>query len=169
MSIIPDYIWSKPDSVLATDACLDGAGGVFWPRREYYHFSFPRAFKCQEHHINVLELVGLVVSIKLWGSYLKGQRVLLHCDNESTVTVVNSGRCKDALMLAWLRELSFELACSQCIIKCSHVRGQDNRLPDLLSRWDSSPLAPDTFRSLAPGEWKEVEVPAPMLTLRDLW
>ncbi len=43
-----------------------------------------------------------------------GQMVMVRCDNEATVSVVNTGKCKDPYMLAWLRDLGYIIACCQC-------------------------------------------------------
>ena len=169
VSIIPDVLWAKPDSVLATDACLEGAGGVNLVRREFFHFVFPDWVLAQQHHINVLELVVLTVAVKLWGEDLLGMKVQVKCDNEATVSVVNTGRSRDPVMLAWLRELAFESAKSQCHVRAVHIAGSENRLPDLLSRWHLSRDSESKFRELAQGEWVERPVEEGLLVLKGDW
>ncbi len=144
--------------VIATDACLGGGRGVNCQLKEYCHFEFPLYLLEDTHHINRLELVCLVVAVKLCSHCLEGKRILLYCDNEATVTVVNSGRCRDSVMLAWLRELAYETACNDCILKSVHISGQDNSLPDLLSRLHISPEYELQFHQLVSQEWREVRV-----------
>ncbi len=64
---------------------------------EFFHFTFPQTVHEQNHHINTLELACLTVAVKLWGPYLMGQKVKVRCDNEATVSVVNTGKCVDPL------------------------------------------------------------------------
>ncbi len=77
---------------------------------EYFHEEFPSFVKEKEPHINTLELLTVVVACKLWGSSWTGKKILIQCDNEATVTVINSGRCRDIDMLKLLRELRFHTA-----------------------------------------------------------
>ncbi len=65
VSIIPEIIWTKPDIVLAIDACLEGARGVYWERKELFHFTLPHEVLCENHHIRRLELAVLTVAVGL--------------------------------------------------------------------------------------------------------
>jgi hypothetical protein len=56
---------------------------------------------------NALELLCLVVSLKLWTYRLQGLKVVIYCDNSSSVTVVNSGACRNSFMKSCLREICF--------------------------------------------------------------
>ncbi len=104
-----------------------------------------------------------MVAVKLWGHCLEGKRILLYCDNEATVTVVNSGRCRDSVMLA------YETICNDCMLKGVHISGQDNRLPNILSRWHISPEYELQFHQLVSQVWREVRVPSSYLQLKDVW
>ncbi len=86
MSIVD---WSEPDSILSTDACLHGCGGVFG--RQYFHTGCPEdIIECQLH-INALELLTIVIALKLWGAQLKVHRIIVICDNQSSCAVINNG------------------------------------------------------------------------------
>lgn len=162
--------WKKPDSVIATDACLSGGGGINLHLKQYFHFQFPPKFLCKPYHINTLELIVLVVALKLWGTSLTGHRVLMRCDNESTVSMINSGRGRDTIMLSWLRELVHISALDRFVLKCTHIAGQDNRLPDLLSRWHLGPkYSQEFYDQIANADWTEVQVPLSLLECRDTW
>jgi hypothetical protein len=53
-------------------------------------------------HINCLELLTIVVSLRTWGKYMTGKRILFFfCDNEASVQILNSGhtRCIYAKLL----------------------------------------------------------------------
>ena len=135
VSMMLEVEWLRPDSVFATDACLDGGGG--WVLGEYFRFSFPVELSVRSLHINCLELLVLVVALKLWAPGLVGKRIKVFCDNTATVTVLNSGKCKDADMLSLLREVSFVCAVNSCLVRAVHLPGTQNRLADDLSRWSS--------------------------------
>ena len=129
--------WSSPDEVLATDACLEGGGA--WCEGEYWHNQFPPFILEQGLHINALELLVIVVSIKVWKRKLRGRRLLINCDNSASVEVLNKGKTRDPFLQACLREIEFVAGQGEYEIRARHIPGVDNRLPDLLSRWHKGP------------------------------
>lgn len=137
VSVIPFKDWAEPDAELATDACLLGAGGICGT--EYFHSPFPGFIASKDLHINCLELLTVTVSLKLWGAKLKGFKIQIFCDNSASVMCINSGKCKCNFMVACLREITFHCSLHNCQILALHLPGVDNRIPDLLSRWDIHP------------------------------
>jgi hypothetical protein len=67
---------------------------------------------------------------------MTGKRILFFCDNEASVQVLNSGHTRDAFMQNCLREICFYAANLQFEVKAKHISGENNRLPDYLSRWE---------------------------------
>ena len=118
VSLIPDREWSEPDVVLATDACLAGCGA------------------CVERSIS--KQVSHHKALKTWGHQLGRAKLRVYCDNEATVLVINSGKSRDRFMQQCLRELCYVTAKAQCVLRAVHLPGVQNRLPDLLSRWQIS-------------------------------
>jgi hypothetical protein len=127
--------WSAPDTTFASDACLHGCGGV--SQNQFFHAKFPQFIVDQELHINALEFLTVVVAVKLWGCLWKGKKILIYCDNLATVISLNSGRSRDGFLQSCLREVAFLAACGEFVVRAVHLPGVENRLPDLLSRWDS--------------------------------
>ena len=125
--------WGAPDEVLATDACLVGAGG--WCRGEYFHTEFSSDVICRAKHINGLELLTVIVACKVWRRKLRGKRLVVNCDNQVTVTVINSGRARAPFLQSCLRELAFVAATGEFEVRANFIPGIKNHLPDLLSRW----------------------------------
>ena len=82
ISIIPESDWSAPDSVISTDACLTGCGGVMG--MEFFKAEFPAFIAKQKRPIHDLELLSVLVAIRLWSKILTGKRILLYCDNEAS-------------------------------------------------------------------------------------
>ena len=50
---------------------------------------FPQFIKDMQLHINALELLTIMVMLKLWGRNWRGKRVMLSCDNYTSVLVLS--------------------------------------------------------------------------------
>lgn len=59
--------WSYADAFLACDCCLKGCGA--WLEGKYFHCKYPDFIFSMKLPINVLELLTIAVSVKLWGSF----------------------------------------------------------------------------------------------------
>ena len=81
--------WSTPDELCACDTCLSGCSGIM--QSEYFHEEFPPNISLLKMHIHALELLTIVVALKIWGNRLKGKKVLMYCDNMSSVRMINRG------------------------------------------------------------------------------
>ncbi len=135
VTMMPLQGWSPPDQVFASDACLLGCGAYNKELGQFFHADFPVYIQEAAGHISSLELLTVVVACKIWGRYWAGKRILVNCDNDASVVVMNSGRTRDVFMQACLRELEFAAASYQFEIKGVHIPGVSNRIPDALSRW----------------------------------
>ena len=105
VSLIPEASWSKPDERLATDACLVGCGGVCG--NEYLYADFPEQTREEAKHISALEMLTIMAAVKNWGEPLTRAKVLVFCDNDARVQVINSGKTRDGFMQKCLRELCY--------------------------------------------------------------
>ena len=112
--------WSLPDEVVATDACLS----------EYFHAEFLEQIKMLNLSINALELLTVVIAAKVWGKKWQGMRIVIRCDNETSVTVMNTDRAYNSFLLGCLRELEFVAAKWEFEMKAVHITGVENRIPD---------------------------------------
>ena len=140
VSMISTAQWSSPGEVFTTDACLTGCGGLCGD--QYFHAAFPSFVVQQTLDINCLELLTIIVALKLWGLQWSGLRLTVRCENEVTVTVLNTGRCQKLKSLdSCLRELCYLAAIHEFKIRAVHVPGVSNCYADILSRWDSNNLA----------------------------
>lgn len=128
--------WSEPDEIFSSDACLSACGG-FWCGN-YFHVKFPSSLASKSYHINILEMFSVIICLKLWGSFYKGKRIQVFCDNSSVCTVINSGKAKCEILQNGLRELAFLAAIYECEIRAVHLNSEENRLADHLSRWYTS-------------------------------
>ena len=122
------------DSELAVDACLKGAGGV--RQEEYYRVIFPQdMIRKHQYKITHLELWAVIIAVRIWGRELTGKIIRVKTDNIAVKHLVNSGRSQDLRLQKLLRELVWWLSKYQFKVKCVHLMGITNKMPDLLSRW----------------------------------
>ena len=125
--------WWAADSVFSSDACLTGCGGVFG--KLFFHHKFPAFILDSQLHFSALELLTVVVCLKLWGSHLKGRKLVIGCDNLAACIVVNSGKARCQFLQKCLREICFLASVFDFQVKAEHIPGVSNILADSLSRW----------------------------------
>lgn len=133
VSVIPSSLWSAPDGVFSTDACLTGCGGL--TDQFFFHCEFPDEVTAQFHFIHHLEALAILVACRLWGSSWQGLRIIVQCDNEAVVSSLNSGRVQDPYLAICLRAIWFQAASHEFELRATHLSSSANRLADFLSRW----------------------------------
>ena len=94
------------------DASLIGVGGVW--NNKVYQWAIPK-FVNMNISIVHLEMINLLVALRLWYSTLCNSKLILYCDNMAVVSVLNTGKGYDALLLAiarniWLTAASANIA-----------------------------------------------------------
>ena len=94
----------------------------------------PNFIKREDPSIAYLELFTLCAGILAWGKSIENQHILLHCDNQSVVQMVNSmsSRCKNCMYL--LRILALENLVHNRKIEVVYIASKANFLADYLSR-----------------------------------
>ncbi|MES9880278.1 MAG: reverse transcriptase domain-containing protein [Sedimenticola sp.] len=167
ISMIPMIDWSKPDSVLATDATLSGCGAVFG--NLFFHAAFPKFILDENFSINALEMLSIVIALKMWGKEITGQRIVILCDNQSSCNVINRGFTRVEILQSCLREISFLAARFEFEVRARHISGIDNRLADHLSRWNTDDSRKSRFLSEFGSLGQECEVSDSMFILSDIW
>ena len=125
--------FSQPDEIFSSDSCLTACGG-YW-KGNFFHSKFPNTILDQNYHINILEMMSVILCLRLWGSFYKGKRIKIFCDNLPVCYVINSGRAKCTILQSCLRELAFLTAIYECEVRAVHLDTTSNRLADHLSRW----------------------------------
>ena len=150
VSFIPSSVWTEPDVSLATDSCLVGCGGICM--EEYFHTGFPADLVEHDMPIHCKEMLAVLIAVRVWGSRLQGMKIQIYCDNEPAVRVINSGRTKDAFMGSCIRELWLEVSKYSFQLRAVHLPGEENRVPDWLSRWECGQKYRDLFNNFIAGE-----------------
>ena len=87
-----------------------------------------------EQNIVLLELVPIVLAIDIWGAKLKDKMVIFHTDNLSLVSVINTQKSKEPLVMLLVRSLVFNLLLHNISFQSVHIPGYLNTDADLLSR-----------------------------------
>ena len=137
--------WSEPDQLAASDACLSGCGS--FSQGKFFHAAFPDFILTQTLHINCLELLSIMVTVKIWGKYWKGKKIVLFCDNKNSCRALNTGITRNSFMQACLREIFFFASIWEFQIRGREIAGRENRIPDFLSRWEENPKYSELFYS----------------------
>ena len=81
-------------------------------------------------------MLAVLLGVSIWGSSLQSAKVQIYCDNDPAVCVINSGRTKDVFMGSCIRELWLAVSKYGFQIRAVHLPGEENRVPDWLSRWE---------------------------------
>lgn len=76
-----------PDEKATADTSGEAAGGICGS--QYYRSLFPSWLK--NKCIAVKELWAIIVVLKIWGPQLAKLRVVLYCDNQAVVDLLNTG------------------------------------------------------------------------------
>ena len=119
--------------IFSSDSCLTGCGG-FW-NGNYFYVQFPPSILQMALHITALEILSIVLCLKQWGRYFKGQRILILCDNQAVSQCLCSGKSRSIFLQNALREICFLAAVNEFQLKGQFIEGSSNRISDILSRW----------------------------------
>ena len=101
----------------------------------FHHWSVPPSEYNQDFDKNLLELWPVVAAIQRWGHLWKGCKIRLYTDNTQVMYMINTGRSSSIRCMFWLRELFWYSVIYNFHLVASHVRSEDNTVPDFLSRF----------------------------------
>ena len=113
------------------DASLQGMGGCF--NNYVYSLTIPLGFKY--YNIAQLEMINVMVALKVWGHCWSNKCIRIFCDT----SVLTFGRAKDAILAACAHNIWLLTAIYNVNLVVSHIKGIDNTVADLLSRWNATP------------------------------
>ena len=122
------YNHTNVDITLELDACLLGLRATWG--RFVYHLSIPLYF--WEMKIAHLKMVNIFLAIKVFQEFWKGIHVLVKCDNQAVVAVLQSSQACDPFLAACARNIWFIAALNDIELQYVHVLGKHNRAADLL-------------------------------------
>ena len=110
-----------------------GLGAVFGEHWLFARWE-PNYIKHFDPSIEYLELLGICMAYFAWCDELRNRRIILFCDNQSVVTMVNntSSKCKNCMIL--IRKLTLKCLQNNARVFCHWVKGSLNQRADFLSR-----------------------------------
>ncbi|XP_060063752.1 uncharacterized protein LOC132544202 [Ylistrum balloti] len=155
-----DFDTFAADMHLYTDATDKDFGGIYG--HKWFQGSFPEDMTIAGERISMafLELYPIVMACVLWGQEWTKKRIVFHCDNMSTVDIINKGRSKVSLIMKLMRKLTLVSAYYNFTVRAKHIPGIDNTIADAISRFQMT-----KFRRLAP--WADPQ-PTPCLSASNL-
>lgn len=86
-------------------------------------------------HINVKETYAILTAAKTWASQWSNHRVIIFCDNTTTVACLNKGSSSSSTIMKILRKLFWLSATHNFRISAIDIPGTKNILADMLSRY----------------------------------
>ncbi len=110
-----------------------GLGCVF--NNTWMVAAWPQGFIKPSTSTCFLELVAVALAVEKWAPLLTNQRVILHCDNQATVAVVNAGTSRCPLCMVLIRKITSACLHHNCRIRCKYISTKDNCAADSLSRF----------------------------------
>ena len=116
--------------------------------------------------IEYLELYAVLVGALNWIKFFSNRRIILFCDNEAVVHMINnsSSKCKNCMVL--IRLLVAECLVSNVRVFAKSVSTKDNGKADALSRLDYN-----RFLRLSGGHMNPTptDIPSPIWPLDKIW
>ena len=116
------------------DASLQGLGANF--NNEVY--AIPIVKKYNHFGIVHLEMLNIMVAIRVWAQQWAGKTIIIVCDNEAVVSVLNSGRTRDMILAAISRNIAMESDMADINLHVIHILGKQNVIADSLSRYHTA-------------------------------
>ena len=110
-----------------------GMGGIF--NKQWYFAQWEEGYIEQyDPSIEYLELLAVCMSVHIWAKQLQHRRIILFCDYQSVVSMINNmtAGCHNCMVL--IRKLVLLNLKMDTNIFCPWVKGVSNRKSDMLSR-----------------------------------
>ena len=126
-----------PPHQVYTDAAGGFCCGAIWGRH-WFQYMWPSAF--QGRATATQELLPIVMACMIWGPWWANNRVVVHCDNQAAVCVVNAGYSRDKDMMHLMHCLFFIRAYWGIDLWAVHIPGEQNVAADAISRGNLSTL-----------------------------
>ena len=98
-----------------------------------------------------LEMVNILVAVKVFCNQWSSKCILMHCDNQAVVSVLQSGKARDPFLSACAHNIWLWAATHDIELRYVRVLGKYNRTADLLSRWSNSVRDKNELQMLVPG------------------
>ena len=121
------FVHQNTHHEIELDACSQGLGAR-WGDQVY---TVPIPLNYNSMGIVHLEMLNILVAMRVWGASWKGKNVKIHCDNAAVVSVLTTGKTRDALLAAIARNILLETANYDICLRTVHISGKNNDITDL--------------------------------------
>lgn len=131
--VVP-FIDDRPVSPIMTDACTHSGGAVFQDGDFYFTnwpMDHPELYKLP---INYKEAAIAALAVLRWGHLCKDRIVHLLMDNQCAVSLINKCAAKSATLMVILRQMFWQAAVNNFVVKAFYVPGKSHNLADAASR-----------------------------------
>ena len=161
--LLDSTVTPSPDMELFTDAASTvGFGGYF--NGKWFQGRWPTHMEINKERgisIEWQELFPIVVACAIWYPHFAGKRLQFWCDNESVVSIINSGHSKAPRIMDLLRFLVLISMKHNFFVRACHVPGVSNDIADALSRFQEV-----RFQAAAPKADRDpCTIPPSLMTL----
>ena len=140
------FVHHPVQATIELDACLQGLGAVY--ANQVYAVPIPEY--CFQFSIVHLERLNILVAIRVWCQYWANKRIIIKCDNQAVVSVLNSGKTQDMTLAAIAWNIMMEAAKHDIDLQVIHILGVDSKIADLLSRWQITKDPEKFFEKVSP-------------------
>jgi hypothetical protein len=122
------------DLELFTDSVQFGCGAMSGQQWAFMQWSAEWERSEIIKDITFLELVPIAMAFDIWGKKLAGKGVILHTDNQSLISIINTKTSKSKRVMHFLRKLALQGLVYSIQFKAVHITGRLNVKADSLSR-----------------------------------
>ena len=99
-----ECVFTGPIECVFTDASNEGAGGSF--QGDWFYFNWALDWpEARTFHINEKEVVAVTLAAYRWAPLWRDKKVIIYSDNSVTVSALNKGPCRNAMVMKCLRSL----------------------------------------------------------------
>ena len=92
---------------------MQGLGAIC--DNEVYSIAITLGFEEYDFSTVRLEMLNILVALHVWGNNWQGKQMVIHCDNQAVVVILNSGKTRDSTLAAITRNIAILTATNDTI------------------------------------------------------
>ena len=100
-------------------------------KEKWFQGGWPSSW--EQKHTTIKELFPIVPALKMWSSHLRNRRLLILCDNQSVVYIINNLSSRDSSLMSLVRMMTVTIMQFNIVIRANHVPGKHNVVVDVIS------------------------------------
>ena len=122
----------RPITPVFIDACPVASGAVY--NGDILYTPWKQWPETEKLHINFKETLSLELAVNKWAPLWTNRKVVVYCDNQAAVGIINRGSTSHPFVMASLRRIFWYSAIYNFRIKAIYLPGIYNNLADAVSR-----------------------------------